>query len=232
MAYGTPGLDEDEVVSRDELVRVLPPEKDHLLPRSVIKVQEEEISCRPVSKKILAVHYRATPAMDMSMNDDQIVIAVAEGAKYRILKVLKSDAGVVNGELSSVNDFEQDFISIDGMRFLHIRNRISGSGGIVEHDVYTISSQNNLSVIPFAEERKPKLLKADEDLRNGQYQFEGNSFHFVAGIARPEDFECCASGGSYHADLKLRGTFKEDPVKQAFNPDFEFVVVKEWRTQD
>jgi hypothetical protein len=154
---------------------------------------------------------------------------VAEKDKYEILKILDSDASVVNGELYSENDFEQDFISIDGVRFLYVRNRVSGSGGITEHDVYTISSDNNVSTIPSEDVSKSKLLNAREDLRNGQFEFDGSGFRYTAGIYKPEDAECCPSNGAYHAEFRLHGNFKESH-QHNFSPDFKFAVAKEWRT--
>jgi hypothetical protein len=139
---------------------------------------------------------------------------------------------MVNGELYSENDFEQDFISIDGFRFLYVRNRVSGSGGITEHDVYTISSDNNISTIPFADVSKSTVLKAGEQLRNGQFEFDGSGFRYTAGIYKPEDPECCPSNGSYHAEFNLHGTFKENPASHTFSPDFQFVVAKEWRATE
>jgi hypothetical protein len=136
----TSSLDEGQFVSRDELMRAWPAEEGHPFPRVVIKAQEEQINSQPNNKTIFSVHYRATPATKSGMNDDAIVIAVTEKDKYQIVKMLDSEASVVKGELYSDNDFEQDFISLDGFRFLYVRNRVSGSGGITEHDVYTIST--------------------------------------------------------------------------------------------
>jgi hypothetical protein len=187
----SPAPDEGQVVTRDELLRALPAEEDHPFPRTVIKAQEAPISCKPNNKAILSVHYRATPTTKSGMNDDAIIISVAEKDKYQVLKILDSDAGMVNGKLYSENDFEQDFISIDGFRFLYVRNRVSGSGGITEHDVYTISSDNNISPIPFADVSKSTVLKAGEQLRNGQFEFDGSGFRYTAGIYKPEDPECC-----------------------------------------
>ena len=79
------------------------------------------------------------------------------------------------------------------------------SGGIVEHSVYTISGAANLVTIPFADLRKPKLLNAREELRNGYYKFNDGGFDFEAGIYEPQDPECCLANGAYHAHLKLEG---------------------------
>jgi hypothetical protein len=225
-------FDEGQVVSRDVMMRALPAEEDHPFPRAVINAREEQISCQPNNKTLLSVHYRATPTTKSGMNDDAIVIAAPENNKYQILKILDSDAGIVNGELYSENDFEQDFISINGLRFLYVRNRISGSGGITEHAVYTISSDNIVSTIPFADVSKSNVLNAPEELRNGQLEFYGSGFRYSAGIYKPKDPECCPSDGFYHAEFRLRGNFKENPVNHNFTPDFQFVVAREWRSAD
>ena len=54
-------------------------------------------------------------------------------------------------------------ITIEGMHFLYIRTRVSGSGGIVEHDVHTISSDRKLSIVPFQDVTKSTLLKEGEE---------------------------------------------------------------------
>jgi hypothetical protein len=86
--------------------------------------------------------------------------------------------------------------------------------------------------IPFADLRKPKLLNPGEELRNGYYKFNGESFDFEAGIYRPQDPECCPTGGAYHAQLKLQAGFQQNTDTHNSAPGFKFVVVKEWRTKD
>jgi hypothetical protein len=220
--------EEGDVVSKATLLQEVPPNGDHLLPRKVIAAQEEEISSQPAAKEILAVHYRAKPTAQYGMNDDRIVIALEQNGAYRILKVYESDAAVIDGKLCSEDDFDQDFISIRGLRFLHIRDHVSGSGGITMHDVHTISSEGKLSTIPFDESRS-KLLKAGEELRNGRYLFASGEFRYEAGIYIDSDPECCPSNGAYHAIYKLEGDFKQSP-DGVFTPYFKFVVAKEWRS--
>jgi hypothetical protein len=163
------------------------------------------------------------------LNDDRVVIALEKDRKYEILKVLDSEAALVDGLLYSDNDFDQDFIAIGSLRFLYVRDNISGSGGIVTHDVYTISSDDQFSIIPFEEVNKTKLLKVGEELRNGQYLFKNEQFSFEAGIYKPQDPECCPSNGAYHALFKLTGGFEQIPQTETFQPEFKFVVEKEWR---
>ena len=220
--------DEGDIVSRAALLQQIPPNTDHPVARNVIAAQEEEISSQPAAKKILVVHYRAQPTAQYSMNDDRIVIALEQNGAYRILKVYESDAAVIDGKLYSEDDFDQDFISVRAQRFLHIRDHVSGSGGITMHDVYTISSDGKLSTIPFAENRS-KLLKAGEELRNGQYLFVNGEFRYEAGIYVGSDPECCPSDGSFHATYELQGDFKQAPTG-VFTPDFKFVVTKESRS--
>lgn len=223
--------DEGDVVSRSELVRELPASADHPVPRIVMAAQEQEISCRPEPKRVLAVHYRAKPTAKFSMNDDQVVIALEKEGQYKILKAFESEAAIVEGLLYSDNDFDQDFITIGDLHFLYVRDNISGSGGIVMHDVYTMSSDDQLSSIPFENVSKSKLLKASEELRNGRYMFKNQHFSFEAGVYKPQDPECCPSNGAYHALFKLEGDFKPVPQTKTFRPDFKFVVAKEWRDE-
>ncbi len=220
--------DEGDVVSKSELIREIPPDKDHPLPRKLIVVQEGELSCAPAPQKILLAHYRAEPPSKLSLNDDRIVIAVKQDDKFEILKVLNSDTVVVDSTLYSNGDFEGEFIDIKGMHFLYIQSRISGSGGIVESDVYTISSDQKLTVIPF-QDTKSGILKENEELRNGGYRFADSAFTFESGIYQPKDGECCPSRGSYRAQFKLEGEFKGDAAKHAFEPNFKFVVASESR---
>jgi hypothetical protein len=221
--------EEGDVVSRATLLQEIPPNPDHPVPRKVIAAQEEEIGSQSAPKKILAVHYRAKPTAPYGMNDDRIVIALEQNGEYRILKVYDSDAAVIDGKLYSEDDLDQDFISIRGLRLLHIRDHVSGSGGITMHDVYTISSEGKLSTIPFDESRS-KFLKAGEELRNGQYLFTNGEFRYEAGIYKGDDPECCPSNGAYRAIYKLDGDFKRSP-EGVFTPYFKFVVAKEWRSE-
>lgn len=223
-------LERGQVVSKDQLIAALAPEQDHPLPRVVIKVDEGDLSSASGATHVLVVHYRATPTSKYSFNDDVVAIAFRNGEKYKIAEVLQSDAGLVNGELHSENDYDEEFVSINDLRFLYVRNRISGSGGIVEHNVYTILDADNLVTVPFADLRKPNLLNAGEELRNGYYKFNGGSFDFEAGIYRPQDPECCPANGVYHAQLKLEGTLRQNRGSPSDN--FKFAVVKEWRTRD
>lgn len=224
--------EESDVVSRSELMQGILPDANHPVPRKIIKVLDNEITCRPEPKKILAIHYRAKPTAEFSLNDDRIVIALEQGGQYKIVKVLEFDAAVVDGKLYSDIDFEEDLITLNGMYFLYIRQHFSGTGGAVLHDVYSISSNGILSTIPFQEKRRPKLLGSDEELRNGAYRFEPEGFSSEAGIYKPQDAECCASGGTYHARLVLSGDFKEDAATHVVTPNFQFIVQKEWRTRD
>jgi hypothetical protein len=223
--------DEGDVVSNPELIREIHPDKDHPLPRKLIAVQEGELSCAPAPQKILLAHYRAEPPSRLSLNDDRILIAVKEDDKFEILKVLNSDTVVVDGNLYSDGDFEGEFIDINGMHFLYIQRRVAGSGGIVENDVYTISSDQKLTIIPF-QDTKSRILKENEELRHGGYRFADGAFTFESGIYQPRDSECCPSLGSYRAQFRLEGGFKKDAEKHAFEPDFKFVVADESRGND
>jgi hypothetical protein len=224
--------DEGEILSRAELVREIPANQDHPVPREVIAALEEEISCEPVPKDVLVIHYRAEPTARFSMNDDLVVVAEKQGTEYRVLKVLESDTVVNDGELLSENDFETDFIRIGEWHFLYVRTRVSGSAGAVMDDVYTISSDNNLSLIPFDDMRNSRQLKPGEELRNGGFRFEKGEFSFDAGVYNKKDAECCPSAGWFHAEFKLTGDFGEDSDKDVYNPEFRFVVAKESRGDD
>lgn len=224
--------DEGDVVSKSELTCELPPDKDHPLPRKLIAIQEGELSSAPAAQKMLVAHYRAEPAVRTSMNDDRILIAVKQDNEFKVLKILDSETAIVEGNLNSDLDFEEEFIAINGMHFLYLRTRISGSGGIVESEVYTISSDQKLSIIPFQDVSKSKILKTGEELRNGGYRFSDGIFEFESGIYQPKDGECCPSQGDYHAQFRLEGEFKQDVPKQVFEPDFKFVVALESRSKD
>src|ERR1700690_4367732 len=65
--------EEGDVVSKPELARDLPTDKDHPLPRKLIALEEGELSCAPAPQKMLVAHYRAEPVAQFSMNDDRIV---------------------------------------------------------------------------------------------------------------------------------------------------------------
>jgi hypothetical protein len=223
-------LEEGDFVTESGLARELPADKDHPLARKLIAAEEGEISSEPTPQKILVAHYRAQPTAQFSMRDDRILIAVKQEDRFEILKVLQSETVVVDGSLSSDNDFEEEFITIEGLHFLYIRTRVSGSGGIVEHDVYTISSDQKLSIVPFQDETKSTLLKEGEELRNGGYRFANGTFTFESGIYKPQDGECCPSLGDFDAEFKLEGKFNHDAHSHTFEPDFRFVVAKQWRS--
>ncbi len=228
----TAAQNEGDIVTRSELAQDMPAVSNHPVPRKLIEIQQEEITCHPVPKKLLAVHYRAKPTAEYSLNDDRIVIAVEHGDRQKILKVFESDAGIVNDRLDSQIEFEQSFIVLSGMRFLYIQQRFAGSAGAVLHDVYSISSDDQLFLIPFEEASKPKLLNPGEELRNTSYRFENGGFTSEAGIYAPHDPECCASYGTYHARFTLAGEFRQVAGKDIFKPEFKFVVAKEWRSRE
>ena len=223
-------LDEGDLIAKSELPPEIPPDKDHPLARKLIAAEEGEISCEPTPQKILVAHYRAEPTAQFSMKDDRILIAVKQGDKFEILKVLQSETVVVDGRLSSDDDFEEEFITIEGLHFLYIRTRVSGSGGIVDHEVYAISGDQKLSIVPFQDVRKSTLLKEGEELRNGGYRFAKGTFTFESGIYKPEDGECCPSLGDFDAEFRLEGRFNQDTHSHAFEPDFRFVVVNQRRS--
>jgi len=225
-------LEEGDFVSKSELARELPADKDHPFARKLIAAEEGEISCEPMPQKILVAHYRAEPTAQFSMKDDRILIAVKRDDGFEILKVLQSETAVVDASLSSDDDFEEEFITIEGMHFLYIRTRVSGSGGFVEHDVYTISSDQKLSIVPFQDVRKSTVLKEGEELRNGGYRFAKGVFTFESGIYTTKDAECCPSLGDFDAEFRLEGRFGQDIHSHAFEPDFRFVVAKQWRSTD
>jgi hypothetical protein len=224
---------EGDLVSRAELVREIPADKTHPTARKVISVDEGEISCKPSPKRVLVVHHRAEPTSQFSLNDDRIDIALEQGGKFRILKVLESETVIVDGILNSDVDFEEvEFVTLGGIHFLYVRTEFAGSGHGASDDVYAISSDDRLSIIPFEDVSKSKLLRVGEDLRNGGYQLEQSAFTFESGVYKSEDGECCPSDGAFHAQFRLAGEFKEDTTKHVFNPDFKFVIVKEWRSKD
>ncbi len=225
-------LEEGDFVAKLELSREIPPDKDHPLARKLIAADEGEISCEPTPQKIFVAHYRAEPTAQFSMRDDRILIAAKQDDGFEILKVLQSETVIVDGSLSSDNDFEEEFITIEGRHFLYIRTRVSGSGGIVEHDVYTISSDQKLSIVPFQDVSKSTILKESEELRNGGYRFAEGAFTFESGIYKPRDGECCPSLGNFDAEFRLEGKFNQDAHSHAFEPDFRFVVAKQWRSTD
>lgn len=225
-------LEEGDFVAKSELPRELPADNDHPLARKLIAAEEGEISCEPTPQKILVAHYRAEPTAQFSMKDDLILVAVKQADKFEILKVLQSETVIVDGKLVSDDDFEEEFITIDGMHLLYIQTRVSGSGGIVDHDVYTISSDQKLSIVPFQDVTKSTVLKEGEDLRNGGYRFYRGIFTFESGIYKREDGECCPSMGDFDAEFRLEGKFKQDVHSHAFEPDFRFVVAKQWRNID
>ena len=239
--------EEGDIVSREALVRTIAPSAEHPVAREVVAAEEQEIDSKPEPKKILAIHYRAKPTAPYSLNDDRVVVAVRQGSgiggqgagnpdqgagiKYKVLKVAESETDInEKGQLYSDDEFEPHFISANGVRFFYLKNIISGSGGIVEHEVYSISSDGRLIEVPFDEDKKPPLLAAGEELRNGQYLFKDGQFTYEAGIYQPEDAECCPSRGAYHAVYRLVGSF--EPKGNDFVPDFKFVVAREWRTKD
>jgi hypothetical protein len=225
-------LEEGDFVAKSELARELPADNDHPLARKLIATEEGEISCEPAPQKILVAHYRAEPTAQFSMKDDLILVAVKQADKFEILKVLQSETGIVDGKLSSDDDFEEEFITIDGMHFLYVRTRVSGSGGAVEHDVYTISSDQKLSIVPFQDVRRSAVLKEGEELRNGGSRFANGAFTFESGIYATKDPECCPSRGDFEAEFRLAGKFNQDRHSHSFEPDFSFVVAKQWRSAD
>jgi hypothetical protein len=222
-------LDEGDLIAKSELPPEIPPDKDHPLARKLIAAEEGEISCAPTPQKILVAHYRAEPTAQFSMKDDRILIAVKQDDKFEILKVLQSETVVDDGRLSSDDDFEEEFITIEGLHFLYIRTRVSGSGGIVDHDVYAISGDQKLSLVPFQDVSESTLLKEGEELRNGGYRFAKGTFTFESSIYKPEDAECCPSLGDFDAEFRLEGRFNQDTHSHTFAPDFRFVVVNQSR---
>jgi hypothetical protein len=223
-------LEEGDFVAKSELPREIPPDKDHPVGRKLIASDEGEISSEPTPQEILVAHYRAEPTAQFSLKDDLILVAVKQADKLEILKVLQSETVIVDGKLSSDDDFEEEFITIKGMHFLYIRTRVSGSGGIVDHDVYTISSDQKLSIVPFQDVTKSTLLKEGEGLRNGGYRFAKGIFTFESGIYKPEDGECCPSLGDFDAEFRLEGKFNQDTHSHEFEPDFRFVVANQKRS--
>jgi hypothetical protein len=222
IAWANPAQDEGNVVSRSELLRDIPADEDHPIPRKLIAAHEEEISCEPAPQKILVAHYRAEPTAPLSFNDDRIVIAVNDDDEFRILKVLESETAFVDGKLCSDTDFEEEFISIGEMHFLYIRTRVMS-------DVYTISSDQKLSTIPFADVSKSAVLRGDEELRNGYVGFREGVFRFESGIYQVKDAGRCPSNGVFHVSFRLTGEFQQNAQTHVFEPQFKFVVDKEWR---
>src|ERR1035438_5845036 len=92
---------------------------------------------------------------------------------------------ILDGTLYSDLDFEEEeFVTFGGMHFFYIRTALAGSGHGASDDVYTISSNDkvSISIIPFEDVGKSKLLKAGEELRNGDYQVDGNVFTFESAV--------------------------------------------------
>ena len=77
-------------------------------------------------------------------------------------------------------------------------------------DVYTISSNDKLSITPFEDVGKSKLLKAGEELRNGDYQVDGNVFTFESAVYNQKTANGVLSDGAFHAQFRLAGEFKDD----------------------
>lgn len=219
-------VEDGALVSRADLLATPPADEDHRVPRRVIEEEEAEISSRPRNTRILAVHYRAR--LKLGMSDDRIVIAIPEGKEYRVLKVLDSDAAEVNGQLSSLNDFELQFISIREFRFLYVQDR---QGKTIDDLVYTLAGPGRLITIPFAQS-KPRLLSSGEELRNSHCELDSQGFQCTAGVYLPKDAQCCPSRGSYRTDFRLKGDFQYEPARHHFKPDFEFAPDKEWRTNE
>ena len=67
---------------------------------------------------------------------------------------IDSETAIVDGDLYSDRDFEEEFIDIHGMHFLYIRTQDLKSGGIVEDSIYTISSDEKTLTILFQDVRK------------------------------------------------------------------------------
>jgi len=223
-------LSEGDLIVKSELPSEIPPDKEHPLARKLIAAEEGEISCEPTPQTILVAHYRAEPTAQFSMKDDRVLVAVKQANKFEIVKVLQSETGIVDGKLSSDDDFDEEFIAIRERHFLYIRNRVSGSGGIVEHAVYAISSDQKLSIVPFEDVTKSSILKEGEELRNGGYRFAQGKFTFESGIYKARDAECCPSAGEFEAEFRLEGKFDQDPRSHAFEPDFKFVVANQRRS--
>jgi len=74
-------------------------------------------------------------------------------------------------------------------------------------------------------------MKEGEALRNGGYRFYRGIFTFESGIYKREDGECCPSR-DFDAEFRLEGKFNQDVHTHAFEPDFRFVVAKQWRSTE
>jgi hypothetical protein len=155
---------------------------------------------------------------------------VKQSDKFEILKGTAIETVIVDGKLSPEDNFEEELITIKGMHFPYIRTQVSGSGGSVDHDVYTISSDQKLSIVPFQDVTESTLLKEGQELRNGGYRFAKGTFTFESGIYRPEDGECCPSMGDFDAEFRLEGGLNQDTHSHGFEPDFSFVVANQKRS--
>ena len=219
-------VEEGALVSKADLLAPAPADEDHILPRGVIANEEGELSSRPKNTRILVVHYRA--ATKLGQSDDRIVLATRENGNFRVLRVLNSDATAVNGELSSLDDFDVRFISLRRFRFLYIRE---SQGKVVDDLVYTAVEGGPLIEIPHPD-WKPTLLRNDEQLRNKNCNLGSDGFQCEAGIYLPKNSECCPSNRTYHSELTIKGGFRFDEEKRTFTPEFQFVLAKEWRTNE
>lgn len=221
-------VEEGDLVPRVELVKDLAIDQNHPSVRRVVAVEEGEISCQPRSQKLLVVHYRSDQTSRSGMKDDRLAIAVKQGDEFRVLKILESDTAVIDQGLYSGTDFDEEFILTGGIRFLHISTHYAGAGGLIMDEVYAISSDGQLSTVHF--EEGSKLLRPEDQLRNGVRVFRDGVFSFESGIYRDRDGECCPSQGTLHQDFKLVGDFEEDRAKHVFRPAFKFVMDKESRS--
>ncbi|MGA2645371.1 MAG: hypothetical protein ABSF15_11705 [Candidatus Sulfotelmatobacter sp.] len=107
--------------------------------------------------------------------------SLANGAAHTDTAVnpARYETVILDGTLYSDLDFEEEqFVTIGGMHFFYIRTALAGSG-------YACIRRCLLEDVG-----KSKLLKAGEELRNGDYQVDGKVFTRIRGL-QSEDGEWC-----------------------------------------
>ncbi len=202
-------LEEGDFVSESELARELLADKDHPLARKLIAAEEGEISCEPTPQKIFVAHYRAEPTAQFSLRDDRILIAVKRDDGFGIY-ALQSETVVSDGSVSSENDFEEEFITIEGMHFLYIPHQSVRLGGNRrKRCLYGIQQPDTLDCSA-SDVTKSTVLKEGEELRNGGYRLDKGTFSFESGVYKNHKM---ANAVLRWGTLMLSSGWKESSIK-------------------
>jgi hypothetical protein len=130
-------------------------------------------------------------------------------------------------------EFDSEFVTLSGYKFLHIVNSFAGAAGATKHLFYSISSHGELVKIPWQwDPAAQALLKGGEGLRSGVATAQEGYVVSKESIARPGEANCCASGGFIESTYKLEGRFKQNPETHVYYPAFHFIVIKHLRAKD